>query len=103
MLPENGWDLHAQGNFLEALLWWLIAAFFGYYAWRSDGRRRGLCLWAMLVFSLFGLSDIVEISTGAWWRPWWLLVWKAGCVVAMLYLLGEERRLRRTEPGPGRE
>ena len=32
---------------------------------------------------LFGVSDVVEIWTGAWWRPWWLAVWKGACVVGI--------------------
>jgi hypothetical protein len=36
------------------------------------------------VLVAFGFSDVVEIQTGAWWRPWWLLVWKGACLLAML-------------------
>jgi len=39
-----------------------------------------------VVFVLFGISDLVETQTGAWWKPWWLLVWKVLCVHAMLTL-----------------
>ncbi|QDT35815.1 hypothetical protein [Stratiformator vulcanicus] len=28
---------------------------------------------------VFGLSDLVEISTGAWWKPWPLAVLKFAC------------------------
>jgi hypothetical protein len=40
-----------------------------------------------LVFFLFGLSDIVEVQTGAWWSPWWLFVWKVSCGLSMIILL----------------
>lgn len=33
---------------------------------------------------LFGLSDAVELYTKAWWNPWWLLVWKATCIIALI-------------------
>jgi hypothetical protein len=32
----------------------------------------------------FGLSDLVESQTGAWWTPWWLFAWKALCVLGLL-------------------
>jgi hypothetical protein len=38
-------------------------------------------------FVLFGASDLIEVRTGAWWRPWWLLAWKAACVFALIVLL----------------
>lgn len=41
-------------------------------------RKRGLLSAVTLI--LFGLSDVVELQTGAWWKPWWLLVWKALCI-----------------------
>ncbi len=40
-----------------------------------------------LVFAIFGGSDIVEATTGAWWRPWWLLAWKGLCLLALVVLL----------------
>lgn len=45
------------------------------------------CSIAAVTLILFGFSDIVEASTGAWWRPWWLFVWKALCVLILLMLL----------------
>ncbi|QDV31830.1 hypothetical protein Spb1_37750 [Planctopirus ephydatiae] len=53
--------------------------------------------WMAIALVLFGLSDAVEIGSGAWWRPWWLLAWKATCVIAIsvigsvLYLRSRER------------
>ena len=41
-------------------------------------RRLGVIAAVTLV--VFGLSDAVELYTKAWWRPWWLLVWKAACI-----------------------
>lgn len=41
----------------------------------------------VLAFSLiaFGVSDFVEMRSGAWWTPWWLLVWKGICVGVFVY------------------
>lgn len=45
-------------------------------------RRLGLIAAFLLI--LFGLSDGVELYTKAWWKPWWLLVWKATCINALI-------------------
>jgi len=54
--------------------------------------RQWPLLAAAFVFLAFGLSDLVETQTGAWWKPWWLFVWKALCVHAMLALFFLHRR-----------
>ena len=45
-----------------------------------------------LAFAGFGLSDWIEVRTGAWGRPWWLLALKAICVLMIV------RGLRRLWP-----
>lgn len=54
-------------NYLEAALWWALA---GVAFFRAPVGGR-----AVLVAGLaaFGLSDVVEVQTGAWYRPGWLL------------------------------
>ncbi len=74
-------------NYAEAALWSVIAAALLVHAVCQGGPgrwRRGL---AAAMFLRFAPSDVVEVQTGAWWRPWWLLCWKAGCVGASLALL----------------
>lgn len=73
-------------NRAEGLLW--ISMGVGIWLWgrRRDARARRLAVQAMIVLVLFGVSDLVEATTGAWWRPWWLFVWKAGCVVLLIWL-----------------
>jgi hypothetical protein len=39
----------------------------------------------------------VEARTGAWWEPWWLFVWKALCVVGLLYGCLRYRRLTKDD------
>lgn len=62
------------GNYLEACLWSALAVFAFFKA--PAGVRTVLV--AALV--AFGFSDVVEVQTGAWYRPGWLLVWKTACV-----------------------
>jgi len=83
------------GNYAEAAFWILVATVFGVLAFRGGHARRSRCAFATVAFLLFGLSDIVEVQTGAWWRPWWLFTWKATCVLGMLWLLWDYLRRRR--------
>ena len=83
-------NLHGWGNLIEAGVWFVVA---GVVAWRA--KRPGLAVAVML----FGVSDLVEIWSGAWWRPWWLLVWKAACLAVMVpAALGAVRAGRSTSP-----
>ena len=90
-------DIFRIGNYVEAGLWIVIAVVFGILALRVVNSTSHRCIIAAAVFALFGLSDIVEVRTGAWWRPWWLLTWKAACVTAMLWLLWDYAQGRRIE------
>lgn len=80
-------DLIQIFNLIEAAWWFAVAALLMLRPFRRDSRRLRLLL-AVVLF-LFGASDIVEVWTGAWWRPWWLAAWKIGCVMgiaALIYL-----------------
>lgn len=67
-------------NQLEVVLWLLFAVVFALRSY-TDVIRRRHALVACIAFLLFAGSDAVEVHTGAWWRPWWLLVWKGSCVI----------------------
>jgi len=80
------------GNYVEACLW----AALGILALCKRVDQRGVILGVTLV--VFGVSDWVEAHTGAWYRPWWLLAWKAACVLVLLIVgipLLRKRLLRR--------
>ena len=42
-----------------------------------------------LLFVAFGISDVIEVYSGAWWRPWWLLIWKTLNAIGLLYFTGK--------------
>jgi hypothetical protein len=83
-------------NYLEIGIWCAIAAVVALIALRRAGAARRDGLIASVVLVAFGISDYAEIRTGGeWWRPWWLLVWKATCLVVVLALLLAAHRRRR--------
>lgn len=94
-------DLSRWFNYAEVAIWpviglgLLIASF-----WKSGVIRRDFRLAALVLFA-FGPTDFVEAAYGdKWWEPWWLLVWKVACVVALASILlnawKRERKLKAT-------
>ncbi len=77
-------DLERTGNLIEAAFWIIFGLVVTLGLRRQARRLTLLSLVAGIVIILFGLSDLVEARTGAWWRPWWLLLWKAACLTAMM-------------------
>jgi len=66
------------------------------------GRVRGMTPRLRILLSVsflaFGISDLIELSTGAWWRPPGLLVFKGVC---LLGIVGSCLSLRRNQrPAP---
>jgi hypothetical protein len=80
-------------NYAEAAFWWTFALVFTFRAVRGEHRWRRDQLVLALAFAGFGLSDWIEVSTGAWWRPWWLLVLKGICLLVIVLLLWKLRPL----------
>ncbi|MCP4708286.1 MAG: hypothetical protein GY869_06655, partial [Planctomycetes bacterium] len=65
------------GNIIEGAFWVLLSLFFWIPACRRGERHRWFCVFGGAVLVLFGGSDFYEAHTGAWWKPWWLMVWNA--------------------------
>ena len=70
-------------NLLEAFLWMTIAAAF-FVRLRRQKDHRDLARAAAVAFLLFGISDLIEIQTRAWYQPIGLFLLKAACVVTFL-------------------
>ena len=93
-------NLFALANFIEAGLWICIGIGFAIVAgWKTGVVRRRLVV-AAVGLVLFGVSDIMEVQTGAWYRPVGLLVWKGICVLVLgemviWYLHNRRRDARR--------
>jgi hypothetical protein len=86
-----------SSNYAEAALWGAIGVAFSLVALRTRKAIRGRCAAASVALLAFGGSDVVEASTGAWWDPWWLLLWKAACVGVLAALVFDYYRRRRGE------
>jgi hypothetical protein len=89
-------QLFRTSNYIEAGLWIVIGMGFAMAAQGKSGLLRRRCWIAAVTFVLFGLSDLVEVRTGAWYRPWWLLMWKGACVMVLAWLLITYVREKRT-------
>lgn len=87
------YDLERTGNYIEACFWAAVGLVVVIVAIRRRAWRREAAF-AGVTFVIFGASDVVEAQTGAWWRPWWLLVWKASCVTVLAVLLARHARRR---------
>ena len=89
-------EFFALFNYIEAGFWILVGLICAGYALRRTGLIQRRCWQAAFAFIAFGCSDVVEAGTGAWWRPWWLLVWKGLCLATLLVLLVDYWQRRRT-------
>jgi len=77
-------------NSVEALVWVTIGVLlllsFKKHAANSP-KKDGVVLG--ILFVAFGASDVVEVYSGAWWKPGWLLVWKTLNAIGLLYFVGK--------------
>jgi hypothetical protein len=90
-------DLERDGNLIEAGVWFVLALVLFTCSLRRDKRLRPTFWLLSVTMVVFGFSDLVEARTGAWWEPWWLFVWKALCVVGLLYGCLRYRRLTKDD------
>lgn len=96
-------------NYGEAALWFtigtgmLIAAIIR----RKEKEWVKVYIIATFAFFLFGVSDLIEAKTGAWWKPRGLLVLNGICILAFIgcYLrakkLGTKNGVRNTRDKAG--
>ncbi len=83
-------------NHLEIFIWAIIGVVTFAIGVTKPRPERRLFFVAAIGLVLFGISDYFESTTGKlWWRPWWLLMWKASCIAVMLVVFGVVLRRRR--------
>ena len=79
MLTLNALDpVFIYANYVEACLWVGLGLLALLKCQRPSGVILGVALMA------FGVSDVVEVQTGAWYRSWWMLAWKVACLGLMV-------------------
>ena len=71
-------------NYCEAVLWFSIALIIFLRRKNANVKLTKLAMLLSISFFFFGISDLIEANTGAWWRPWWLLVLKALCILSFV-------------------
>lgn len=79
-------DILGKFNLFEAALWFIISIIFflqALYRKITQGLRNNF-LFLGLVFIIFGISDLIEIKSGAWWDPIWLLALKGCCILGII-------------------
>lgn len=78
-------------NLVEGIWWIGLGVWLIFPRWSQQKYKTPL----FVTLTLFGVSDFVEMATGTWWQPWWLLVWKTLCIVLgiiLIVLIIKERR-----------
>ena len=87
-------DLEETGNLVEAGFWMISGVVVALGLWVQARRMTSFGWLSGALCVLFGVSDLVEARTGAWWRPWWLFFWKAVCLSGMAVCFLKYRRDR---------
>jgi hypothetical protein len=77
-------DVVDNFNIFEAGLWATFALLTALYGGRVRGMTPRLRALLSASFLAFGISDLIERRTGAWWRPPGLLVYKGVCLVGIV-------------------
>jgi hypothetical protein len=78
-------------NLCEGIMWVVIALVLAINAVKQR-KYRLFSIWASVSFLLFGVSDFIEMKTGAWWEPWQFLLLKVICVASFFACLVSYRK-----------
>jgi hypothetical protein len=87
-------DPEVIGNYIEGVFWMTVGIVLGIAGRKKHVAYKKLSLFACAVFITFGISDLVEAQTGAWWRPLWLLGWKGLCIIGLIWSYWKYRQIR---------
>jgi hypothetical protein len=83
---SKGLTLFAGFNLFEAFLWGIFGGICCIAGFRKK-RYAKIFFPLAYLFILFGYSDCAEVTTGFWYRPWWLFCWKAFCLIGIIILI----------------
>ena len=68
----------------EAALWFAMAIVVMLRYRRATVGTRRIAQGTAMFLALFAASDLIEMQTGAWWRPVGLLLLKGICVIGLV-------------------
>lgn len=85
----------ATFNQVEAGLWFCLGAVLALSTRRTQAALRKTVWVAAVAFLIFGISDLIEARTGAWWQPLWLLILKVVCIAILVGCFLRYRHLNR--------
>ena len=71
-------------NGCEAAFWATLAVVIAIRYRHSIAGLRRISLIASALLVLFAISDVIEMYTGAWWKPLSLLLLKGFCLVGLV-------------------
>ena len=85
-------------NLAEAGLWFIIAALLlqARLSNKTEAKYKKNLLVCGCFFIAFGISDLIEAKTGAWWQPIELFILKAVCVFGFVGCYIKYRRLKKS-------
>jgi hypothetical protein len=89
-------NFHGSANAVEAGYWIVVGVTVYVRSRRETSTVRTVASVAAGGLVLFGVSDVIEIFTGAWYKPVGLLVFKAVCVTTLVACYVRYRRVRRS-------
>lgn len=72
-------------NAFEAALWLMLATFVAIHFRNAESKLRRTSRITALLLVLFAVSDVIEMKTGAWWRPAGFLMLKGLCLVGLTW------------------
>ena len=72
-------DVSQIFNSIEMFFWLIVSAIFFASGLYKHNRYEKLLFLLSVALVAFGVSDGVEVNTGAWWLP----VWKISCVIIL--------------------
>lgn len=88
-------EIESFANLIEAGLWFAVALVWLLKSIQANRPLRFIFAFLAIAFLAFGISDLIESQTGAWWRPLWLLCLKGTCVVSFVLGFAAYYRIKR--------
>ncbi len=74
-------------NLIEGINWIVLGLFALSLSNSVPKKHKKLTIFAFMTLIIFGITDFIEIKTGAYWIPSWLLALNILCIAGMIFSL----------------